>query len=107
MTHLARLMEQRYGIPFIRVSYFGLEDVSQALYDVAQRFSAEPAILARTKELVREEMQRVYPQLQAMKPALSGKEGGYLCGRRFQGILSYQSAQIPWYGDRPGWLADR
>jgi nitrogenase molybdenum-cofactor synthesis protein NifE len=84
MTHLARLMERRYGIPFIRVSYFGLEDVSQALYDVAQRFSAEPTILARTKELVREEMQRVYPQLQTMKPALSGKKAAIYVGGGFK-----------------------
>ncbi len=107
MTYLARMMEQHYGIPFIRVSYFGLEDVSQALYDVAQRFSAEPAILARTKELVREEMQRVYPQLQAMKPALSGKKAAIYVGGGFKALslikaLKYLGMEIVLVGSQTG-----
>ena len=31
-------MEEKYGIPFIRVSYFGIEDMAKALYDVADHF---------------------------------------------------------------------
>ena len=38
MIHLARSMEEKYGIPFLRVSYFGLEDMSKALSDVADHF---------------------------------------------------------------------
>jgi nitrogenase molybdenum-cofactor synthesis protein NifE len=107
ITHLARLMKQRYGTPFIRVSYFGLEDVSQALYDVAQHFSAEPAILARTKELVREEMQRVYPQLQAMKPALSGKKAAIYVGGGFKAFslikaLKFLGMEIVLVGSQTG-----
>ena len=35
MTHLAKSMKEKYGIPFMRVSYFGVEDMSKSLYDVA------------------------------------------------------------------------
>ena len=45
------------------------------LYEVIT-FSAEPAILERTKTLVREEMSRVYPQLQAMKAGLRDHSPG-------------------------------
>ena len=31
MVHLAKMMQQRYNIPFIHVSYFGIEDTSKAL----------------------------------------------------------------------------
>ena len=41
--------------PFKRVSYFGIEDMAQALYDTA-RFFKDPAIMRRTQELVREEV---------------------------------------------------
>ena len=40
MVHLAKMMEEKYGIPFIRVSYFGIEDTSRALYDVAEFFKS-------------------------------------------------------------------
>ena len=36
MIHLAKTMKERYGIPFINVSYFGIEDMSDALYEVAK-----------------------------------------------------------------------
>ena len=29
MIHLAKTMQEKYGIPFLRVSYFGIEDMSQ------------------------------------------------------------------------------
>jgi len=38
MMHLAKIMKEKYGIPFIRVSYFGIHDMSKALYDVAAHF---------------------------------------------------------------------
>ena len=38
MVHLAKTMEQKYGIPFRHVSYFGIEDMAKSLYDVAEFF---------------------------------------------------------------------
>jgi nitrogenase molybdenum-cofactor synthesis protein NifE len=87
MTTLAKMMEEKYGIPYIRVSYFGLEDMSDALYDVARFFEErlrsgketqagkaqffeeedEPLILEQTQSIVREEIQAIYPQLQQYK----------------------------------------
>ena len=29
-------MKEKYGIPFMRVSYFGIEDMAKSLYDVAE-----------------------------------------------------------------------
>ncbi len=60
MTYLAKMMKETYGIPFIRVSYFGIEDMSAALYDVASFFKNEE-IMEKTKELVFEETSRILP----------------------------------------------
>ncbi len=111
MTHLAQMMEEKYGIPYIRVSYFGLEDMSAALYDVAHHFSAEPAILERTKTLVREEMGRVYPQLQAMKAGLRGKKVAVYVGGAFKAFslikaLKHLDMTVALVGSQTGNKAD-
>jgi nitrogenase molybdenum-cofactor synthesis protein NifE len=107
MTHLACMMEKHYGIPFIRVSYFGLEDVSKALYDVARHFPTKPEILDRTKALVRDEMQRVYPQLQTIKEALTGKKAAIYVGGGFKAFslikaLNYLGMDVVLVGSQTG-----
>ena len=41
MVSLAKEMKEKYGIPFMKVSYFGIEDMSDALYEVARYFKDE------------------------------------------------------------------
>ncbi len=43
LTFLAEMMQETYGIPYIRASYFGIDDMAKALYDVADHFDAHPA----------------------------------------------------------------
>jgi nitrogenase molybdenum-cofactor synthesis protein NifE len=84
MTYLAKLMEEKYGIPYKRVSYFGIEDMSAALYDVAAFFKDNPKIMENTKELVREEINRIYPALLEMKKDLTGKKAALYVGGTFK-----------------------
>ncbi|MEW6218417.1 MAG: nitrogenase iron-molybdenum cofactor biosynthesis protein NifE [Thermodesulfobacteriota bacterium] len=80
---LARMMEERYGVPSIRVSYFGIEDMSDALYRVAA-FFGEPAMLARTRELVRTETAALLPELEHYRQALAGKKAAIYVGGAFK-----------------------
>jgi nitrogenase molybdenum-cofactor synthesis protein NifE len=90
MIHLARLMEEKYNIPFIRVSYFGIEDMSRALYDVSDFFKdAETA--ERTRELVRREIQTVHPKLQEMRKDLEGKKAAIYTGGAFKAFSLVRS----------------
>lgn len=84
MLQLAQMMEEKYGIPYIRVSYFGLEDMSKALYDVAEHFKDNPKIMAKTRELVRREIETIYPQLQKYKKGLEGKRAAIYVGGAFK-----------------------
>ena len=60
MAHLAGKLKETWGIPFHQVSYFGLEDMSQALYDTAAFFEdRDKGIMERTRSLVREEVDAV------------------------------------------------
>ena len=80
---LANLMEEEYNIPSIRVSYFGVEDMSQALYDVANHFG-DPVMLDKAGKLVREELEKLLPRLEYYKKALSGKKAAIYVGGSFK-----------------------
>ncbi|ADH87136.1 nitrogenase MoFe cofactor biosynthesis protein NifE [Desulfurivibrio alkaliphilus AHT 2] len=81
---LANMMESDYGIPAIRVSYFGIEDMAAALYAVAEFFPQEPAIMARTRELVREELAALLPELEQYRRDLQGKKAAIYVGGAFK-----------------------
>ncbi|MDA8126724.1 MAG: nitrogenase iron-molybdenum cofactor biosynthesis protein NifE [Deltaproteobacteria bacterium] len=83
MTQLAVMMQEKYGIPYTRVSYFGIEDTAEALYGVARHFN-DPAMMERTEALVREEMNRIYPEVQRYRSALAGKRAAAYVGGSFK-----------------------
>ncbi|MEE4314419.1 MAG: nitrogenase component 1, partial [Desulfofustis sp.] len=80
---LAVMMEERYGIPSLRVSYFGIEDMAEALYAVARHF-ADPQLMERAKRLVREELQRLMPELLEYRRVLAGKRAAIYVGGAFK-----------------------
>lgn len=84
MTYLAEKMKEKYGIPYIRVSYFGIEDTSRALYDVALHFADAPEILERTRELVHREVDAIYPELKKVRSAVEGKRAAVYVGGAFK-----------------------
>ncbi len=84
MLHLAKIMEEKYNIPYIRVSYFGIEDMSKALYDVADFFKDNLQIMKKTRELVREEIKAISPEIKKYKKILSGKRAAIYVGGAFK-----------------------
>ncbi|MFO7568229.1 MAG: nitrogenase iron-molybdenum cofactor biosynthesis protein NifE [Smithellaceae bacterium] len=83
MTYLAQKMKQDFGIPFARVSYFGIEDTAEALYSVAKHFD-DPAILKKAEDLVRGEVNRIYPEVEAYRRDLEGKKAAIYVGGSFK-----------------------
>jgi nitrogenase molybdenum-cofactor synthesis protein NifE len=83
MTYLAKSMKEKYGIPFMRVSYFGVEDMSKSLYDVARHFKNQE-MLKRTQSMVREELERVMPLIADYRKALEGKRAAIYVGGAFK-----------------------
>lgn len=84
LTYLARDMEDSFGIPFIRVSYFGIEDTSKALYDVASFFNDQPHIMENTTRIVRQEVEQILPELSDLKKDLKGKRAAVYVGGAFK-----------------------
>jgi len=83
MMHLAKSLEEKWGTPFLRVSYFGIEDMAQALYDVA-KFFKDPAILERTQALVQRELATILPELAEYRKVLEGKKAAIYVGGAFK-----------------------
>jgi nitrogenase molybdenum-cofactor synthesis protein NifE len=90
--HLAQMMKDKYGIPFERVSYVGIEDMAESLYTVARFFEPQdPGIMDRTRELVREELAQLYPRLQEFKKDLEGKKAAIYVGGAFKAFSLVKS----------------
>jgi nitrogenase molybdenum-cofactor synthesis protein NifE len=82
---LARMMKESFGVPFLRVSYFGVEDMAEALYEVAKFFEdKDPGIIERTQQLVKDELSVLYPELQKFREDLSGKKAAIYVGGAFK-----------------------
>lgn len=90
---LANLMEDKYDIPSIRVSYFGVEDMAQALYDVAEHFG-DADMLARTRKLVKEKLKELLPKLTFYKEALTGKKAAIYVGGSFKAFSLVKAFRI-------------
>lgn len=86
MTSLAKQMESKYGIPYKRISYFGLEDMAQALYAAAEFFSEYPDVMAKTQSLVRQELEGLLPVLAASRKRLQGHKAAVYVGGGFKAI---------------------
>ncbi|MFI3267000.1 MAG: nitrogenase iron-molybdenum cofactor biosynthesis protein NifE, partial [Rikenellaceae bacterium] len=93
MIHLAKMMKEEYGTPYMHVSYFGIEDMSDALYDVANFFKDEE-LLAKAKVLVRDELSRLLPALAPYKKALTGKKAAIYVGGAFKAISLIKALRL-------------
>lgn len=83
MTYLAKKMKQKYGIPFVKVSFFGPADVEASLLKIATHFKA-PQILERTKDLCRRMMAQVKPELECYRRRLEGRRAAVYMGGAFK-----------------------
>jgi nitrogenase molybdenum-cofactor synthesis protein NifE len=93
MMHLAKIMKEKYDIPFMKVSYFGIEDMSDALYEVAKYFS-DDKLMANAKEIVRQEFARLLPLVKEYKEKLQGKKAVIYVGGSFKAISLIKALRL-------------
>jgi nitrogenase molybdenum-cofactor synthesis protein NifE len=93
MNYLAKLMKDEYNIPSMRVSYFGIEDMSDALYDVA-RFFNDDEMMQKARQMVKEELGRMMPELAWYKERLQGKKAAIYVGGAFKAISLVKALRL-------------
>ena len=111
LTFLAEMMKETYGIPYIRVSYFGIDDMAKSLYDVAAHFSATPEVMSRTRKIVRREVEAIMPELRRIRNDLSGKRAAIYVGGAFKAFsliktLRYLGMSVVLVGSQTGNKSD-
>ena len=94
LTYLAEHMKEKYGIPYIRVSYFGIEDQSKALYDVADFFSSRPEIRKNAERVVSEEISSIMPAIKEYRTALEGKKAAIYVGGAFKAFSLIKALRL-------------
>ncbi len=93
IMHLAKEMKEKYDIPFMKVSYFGIEDMSDALYEVAKFFKDEE-MMQKARELVSNEILKLLPALQPYRQKLEGKKAAIYVGGAFKAISLVKALRL-------------
>ncbi len=79
MTYLAKWMQEQYGIPFFKISFFGMEDLSIALRQTAEFFGSEE-MKQIAEDIIKEETARIMPDISKIRERLSGKKAAIYMG---------------------------
>ena len=72
LLNVARKMEERYGIPYIEESFYGIEDVNNCLRHIAEKIG-DDALKQRVENLIAEETAKLDEQLAPYRAKLKGK----------------------------------
>ena len=83
VINLANMLKHEYGTPIQRASYFGIEDMSKALYDVADFFD-DDELREGARRVIREEVTALMPQLEPYRKDLKGKKAAVYTGGAFK-----------------------
>ncbi|MDR3115732.1 MAG: nitrogenase iron-molybdenum cofactor biosynthesis protein NifE [Treponema sp.] len=85
MTYLARRMEEEMGIPYIKVSFFGIGDTSSSLLRIAEALGDEPA-REKAEAFCRKQEAALQPLVERYLPHLRGKKAAVYVGGGFKAI---------------------
>jgi len=85
MTYLAKNMESLYDIPYIKISFFGVEDTRLSLMMIAEATGNE-RIIENTKILIEKEERKLSNKLDLYKGRLEGRKAAIYVGGGFKAI---------------------
>ncbi len=84
-TYLANRMEEEFGIPFIKVSFFGIEDTTASLIRVADALGDGEA-RKKAIQFCREQEEKLTGFLEQYRKKLTGKKAAIYVGGGFKAI---------------------
>jgi nitrogenase molybdenum-cofactor synthesis protein NifE len=85
MTSLAKRMEKRYNIPYIKISFVGLQDTIASLRQIADRLDDEE-VIEQVEEFITKKKQKIGPKLDYYRDRLAGKSAAIYVGGGFKAI---------------------
>ncbi|MTI59875.1 MAG: nitrogenase iron-molybdenum cofactor biosynthesis protein NifE [Firmicutes bacterium] len=85
MGYLGKEMEKEFGIPFIKVSFFGVKDTVDSLRKIAD-FLGDRQLKDRVEKFVREQSVKVKQELEFYRQRLKGSRAAIYVGGGFKAI---------------------
>ncbi|HWR44809.1 nitrogenase iron-molybdenum cofactor biosynthesis protein NifE [Sporomusa sp.] len=85
MNYLAAQLQELYGIPYMQVSFLGVEDTAKSLRSIADAMGGGE-IRARAEVLIRRETDRVLPLISRYREKFEGKKAAVYVGGGFKAI---------------------
>lgn len=85
MGFMAKRMQEIYDIPFLNISFLGLEDTVESLRKISYFFK-NPFFSSRTEALIKREMEIYAPIVQHYRQRLEGKKAAVFVGGGFKAI---------------------
>jgi nitrogenase molybdenum-cofactor synthesis protein NifE len=98
MAHLSKKMEEKFGIPALRVRFIGFEDIRNSLVQIAD-FIGGNALATKALRLVDEEEERVSVIIEQYKTKLQGKTAAVCVGGTYKAIALIR--QLKEFGIKP------
>lgn len=72
INYIAEMMEEKYGIPWVKVNFIGAESTVKSLRKIADYFGDE-GLKAKVEEIIEREMGKVNEVKDSIKPRVEGK----------------------------------
>lgn len=79
INYMAEMMETKFGIPWFKVNFIGIEGTKKSLRKIAQYFG-DKALIDRVEEVIAAEMAEVRPVLSDIKTRTTGKTAALFVG---------------------------
>lgn len=72
INYIAEMMETKYGIPWLKVNFIGIESTIESLRDIAQCFG-DKELIEKTEVVIEKELAAVMPEIERYKKICDGK----------------------------------
>lgn len=90
INYIAEMLETRYGTPWLKVNFIGVQSTINSLRDMALYFGDE-ALIKKTEEVIAREVARIEPIMEQYKKICEGKTAfcfvGGSRGHHYQGLF--------------------
>jgi len=90
INYIAEMLEVKYGTPWLKVNFIGVQSTIETLRNMAEYFG-DPALKARTEEVIAREVARIEPMMEQYKKVCEGKTAfcfvGGSRGHHYQGLF--------------------
>lgn len=84
-AYLAETMQREMGIPYLKVSFFGVEDTEASIINVADALKV-PEISRKARRFTQKQVEQIMPLINQYKPQLEGKKAAIFVGGGFKAI---------------------